>query len=169
MTERSRKPRRWLRALAWALAAVVLVAVMSAWQSRGATRGPAPPLAGISLDGEYLSLENHRGQPVLVYFWASWCPVCGVQQGAIDAIARDHAVLSVSLDDAPQEHLRAFLQERGVSYPVIQDPHGMLARAYGVRGVPAAFIVDGEGRIRFVEVGYTTELGLRARLRLAGR
>jgi hypothetical protein len=51
--------------------------------------------------------------------------------------------------------------------PVISDPQGGIANTWGVKGVPTTFILDGEGKIRFVEVGYTTGLGLRARLWLA--
>jgi alkyl hydroperoxide reductase subunit AhpC len=51
--------------------------------------------------------------------------------------------------------------------PIVLDPDGRLARAWGVRSLPTSFVVDREGEIRTVEVGYTTELGLRARLWLA--
>jgi peroxiredoxin len=52
----------------------------------------------------------------------------------------------------------------GLNFPVLPDPYGELASAWGVAGVPASFVVDGAGRIRFATVGHTTEAGLRARL-----
>jgi len=51
---------------------------------------------------------------------------------------------------------------------VLNDPDGVIATRWGVRAVPASFIVDGAGQIRFVEIGYTTGIGLRLRLWLAG-
>jgi len=59
------------------------------------------------------------------------------------------------------------MEENNLSYPVIIDEDGILAKQYGVRGVPASFIVNPEGIIAFTEIGYTTNWGLRIRLWLA--
>ena len=56
------------------------------------------------------------------------------------------------------------MAEEGVSYRVILDPSGRLAGRFGVKAVPTSMIIDANGEIRFVEVGYTTEIGLRLRL-----
>jgi peroxiredoxin len=58
----------------------------------------------------------------------------------------------------------AHLRAEGLSFPVLVDPAGRHAQTWRLRGVPTSFVIDASGRIRFVEVGYTTELGLRARL-----
>ncbi len=159
------RSRRWLWTGAQIFIVVAVLAALRAWQLRDVTRGgPAPEISGVLLDGGSVSLAAMRGEPVLVHFWASWCPVCRIEQGSIDALARDYRVLSVSLDDGTDAELRAYLAAQSVNYPVVVDRGGTLAQAYGVRGVPASFIVDAQGDIRFVEVGYTTGLGLRARL-----
>lgn len=165
-TER-RHRRRWLWLRDLTILALVFLGV-SLYQSRGTVRGPAPELAGPDLSGRPVALADYAGRPVLVHFWATWCPVCRAEQGSIESIAGDHAVLSVSIDGSAEE-LRSYVAEQGIDYPVIHDTQGELAARYGVRGVPASFIVDPEGGIRFVEVGYTTEPGLRARLWWAGR
>ncbi len=67
----------------------------------------------------------------------------------------------------PETQEQFFRRAESVSFPVLNDPDGAIAAHWGVRGVPASFIVDGAGQIRFVEVGYTTEIGLRLRLWLA--
>ena len=64
--------------------------------------------------------------------------------------------------------VQQYMREQGVTFPVINDADGQLSSAWGVRGVPASFIVDTEGKIKYVEIGYTTEIGLRIRLWLAG-
>jgi alkyl hydroperoxide reductase subunit AhpC len=66
------------------------------------------------------------------------------------------------------DELVAYLQAQGVDYPVINDEHGRLAASYGVKAVPASFILDREGRVRFATRGYTTGWGIRLRLWLAG-
>jgi hypothetical protein len=64
--------------------------------------------------------------------------------------------------------VRSYLGERGLDFPVLVDPDGRLAGRYGVRGVPTTLVIGPEGRIRSREVGYTTGLGLRLRLWMAG-
>ena len=61
-----------------------------------------------------------------------------------------------------------YLNENGLSFVTLVDDGGMLARRYGVRGVPTTFIIAADGEIDAVDVGFSTELGLRMRLWLAG-
>ena len=138
------------------------------WQQQGVVSGPAPALAGVLLDGKnYLSLAALNGQPVLVHFWATWCPVCRVEQDAIEALAKDHPTVTVAMQSGEASAVAAHLSKESLSFPVLNDPDGTIAAQWGVRAVPASFVVDGAGRIRFVEVGYTTGIGLRLRLWLA--
>ena len=60
------------------------------------------------------------------------------------------------------------MQDNQLIFPVLLDTSGELATSFGVKGVPASFILDPNGEITFVESGYTTELGLRVRLWLSG-
>jgi peroxiredoxin len=156
-----RRPLRWL--VTGALLAGLFIA-LHGYQTRGVARGPAPEFQGRLLGGEPVSMQDFRGRPVLLHFWASWCPVCALQQASIDRIARDHAVLTVALDDAGTQEIREWMRSRSVAYPVLQDAQGRIAGRFGVRGVPTSVVIDARGEIRFVEVGYTTEAGLRLRL-----
>jgi peroxiredoxin len=157
--------RNWLRDL---LLIFVVVIGIQIWQTRNLPTGAAPALEGALLDGTVVSLAEYRGQPVLVHFWATWCPVCRTEDGNIDALARDYRVLSVATTSGTAAEVSAYLQENGLDFPVILDESGTLGLAWGVRGVPSSFIIDADGQIRHAVVGYTTELGLRFRLWLAG-
>ena len=156
-----RRPLRWL--VTGVLLAGLFV-TLHGYQTRGVARGQAPEFQGRLLDGEPVSMQAFRGRPVLLHFWASWCPVCALQQASIDRIAQDHAVLTVALDDAGTREIREWMQSRGVAYPVLHDAQGRIAGRFGVRGVPTSVVIDAHGKIRFVELGYTTEAGLRLRL-----
>lgn len=159
------------RVLRHAIEVVVVLAIIlgvRAWQQQGMVSGPAPVLAGVLLDGkEYFSLAALNGQPVLVHFWATWCPVCSAGQGSIEALAKEYPTITVAMQSGSAETVAAHLNKEGLSFPVLNDPDGTIAAQWGARAVPASFVVDGAGRIRFVEVGYTTGIGLRARLWLA--
>ena len=163
-----RRRARWRLGLELAAILVAVVGIQ-AYRQRDTASGPAPPLAGRLLSGQTVSLAALRGRPVLVHFWATWCPVCRLEQSSIAAIARDHAVLTVAFQDGSAEQVRAYMRREGLDYPVLADPYGVLASRYGVRAVPTSFIIGPRGRIRFVEVGYTSEAGLRLRMWLAAR
>jgi thiol-disulfide isomerase/thioredoxin len=151
-------------------AAVVLLLILGvrAWQQSGTASGPAPALAGVLLDGKPVALTAFAGRPVLVHFWATWCPICRAEQGSIDALARDAPVITVAMQSGGREEVVQYLRKEALGFPVLNDPEGVMAARWGVRAVPASFIVDGAGQIRYVEVGYTTGIGLRLRLWLAG-
>lgn len=153
-----------------ALAIVAVVVAVQLWQARGLPEGPAPALAGTGVDGKPLDLAEvvraANGKPVLVVFWATWCPVCKAEDGNIQSIAADHPVLSVAMQS---EKIAEHLRERELSFATIDDADAALSSAWKVRGVPSHFIVDGAGNVRFRVVGYATTWGLRARLWWAER
>ena len=71
---------RWRKRALEALAIVAVIFGAQYWQTRGLPEGPAPVLAGTLLDGRPANLDDALkaagGKPVLVAFWATWCPVC---------------------------------------------------------------------------------------------
>jgi peroxiredoxin len=138
------------------------------YQQRSLIEAPAPRLEGRLVDGTAYAPAGRETQPLLVYFWASWCPVCRLEQGGIDTLAREQRVVTVAMQSGADAEVTNFLREHGLQFPVINDPDGTLAAAWGVRGVPTFIVVDSQGMIRFREVGYTTALGLRWRLWRAG-
>lgn len=162
----SEKRVKQLRSLL--LQGLILVAVVVAihfYQTRHTVHGIAPILSGITLQGHAAELATDR--PTLVHFWATWCPVCRFELDTIDALAKDYPVITVAMEDTPAPQILAYMREQQVDFPVLHDPAGELASAYGVRAVPTSFIVNHQGEISTTTVGYTTGLGLRIRLWLA--
>lgn len=104
----------------------------------------------------------------MLYFWASWCKICEFEQGSIRSISRDYPILSVALQSGSTMQVSDYMKQHNLNMPTIVDEFGEIASRYGVRGTPAAFFIDANGSIRSVEVGYTSELGMRVRLWLAG-
>ncbi len=163
-----RDPRRWRR---WGLEILVLIAIVGAvtlWQNRGLPEGPAPALAGQRTDGTSVSIG--AGQTAtLVVFWATWCPVCKAEAGNIEDVAQDWPVISVAMQSGDAAEVVKYLRDHGLRVPALVDADGRLAAGWRVRGVPAHFILDPAGNIRFRVVGYATEWGLRLRLWWAQR
>lgn len=154
----------------WSRDILIAALIFGAWQwwiSKDLVIGPAPPLAGFDLEGRPVSLADLKGQPVLVHFWATWCPVCRLEDSTIDAIARDHAVLTVATTSGAAGEVRTYMGEEGLSFPVMLDEEGELARSWGVVGVPSTFVVSRAGEITWASQGFSTGIGLRLRLWLA--
>lgn len=158
------KRRRWLKITLEVVVILIVFMSIRAWQTRTVVQGDAPVIVDQLINGEQVDLRNYRGKPLLVYFWAEWCPICKMVDDKVDAIARDYAVITISSWPESHEAVTAYLQEQALQMPVIVDINGQWAAAYGIRGVPASFIVDQNGVIQFMESGYTTETGLRLRL-----
>jgi thiol-disulfide isomerase/thioredoxin len=147
----------------------LLIAGIRFWQQRDMVSGAAPVLQGMTLAGQSYTLPTHPAHPVLVHFWASWCPICRTEQGSIDDIAHDYPnAITVAMQSGKSDAVATHMREQGISFPVVNDPDGSIARTWGVHAVPVSFIIAPDGKIRFVEVGYTTGIGLRLRLWLAG-
>lgn len=103
------------------------------------------------------SLADYRGKPVVVNFWASWCEPCRAEapllQKAHERLAKAGGlVLGVDYKDTT-EAASKFVEEFGVTYPIVRDFEGKLAPEYGTRALPETFLVDRTGRIIAVKRG----------------
>ena len=161
--------RRWLTWIRDLAMVFIVVLLIQWWQTGTLASGPAPPLAGLMLSGETLDLNDLRGKPVLVHFWATWCPICRTEDGSIHDLAQNYQVLGIATNSGDAQEIRQYLDENKLDFPVMLDESGVLGSRWGVKGVPSSFVIDSSGEIRSVAVGYTTEIGLRIRLWLAGR
>ncbi len=161
--------RNWGRLTIELLVIALVIVGVRAYTTRGTLSGPVPAIEARAVDGTPVSLARLRGQPVMVHFWATWCPICRAEQGSVEAIARKHRVVTIAMQSGSAADVQRYLREQGWQVQAIADEDGALSRAFGVRAVPATFFVDENGQVRFVEVGYTTSIGMRLRLWLAGR
>lgn len=142
---------------------LVLFAV-EAFLTRNAVSGKAPVFTATTIQGEAFDLRQLQGKPAVIHFWATWCPICEVEQGSIDSLAADSPFISVAMQSGKAQEVLDYLKAQDVDYPVVNDPDGVLARRYGVSGVPATFILNDKGEVAFVTRGYTSGIGLRLRL-----
>jgi peroxiredoxin len=108
-------------------------------------------------EGATLRLSEQRGKVVLVNFWATWCPPCKEEMPAMQRLheryGKDGFVLiAVSLDADPRV-VRPFIAEHRFTFTVALDSRMDVANAYGVRALPASFIVDRDGTLAAMAIG----------------
>jgi thiol-disulfide isomerase/thioredoxin len=131
-------------------------------RASAATAGGEPETASLALkDGASFSFAEHRGKPVLLSFWASWCGPCRAELPALDTWSASHpdvTVVAVNVDRqrAPAER---FLQTVKFDLPIGFDPDAQQLGKYGVTSMPTMLLFDGAGRLAWQHVGYSTEKG----------
>ncbi|MCU7885344.1 MAG: protein disulfide oxidoreductase [Candidatus Thiodiazotropha sp. (ex Lucinoma annulata)] len=158
------------RVLGWTLQGLgllIVVFLIHLWQTRDLVEGAAPTLIAETLQGELFDLEGQAEWPLLVHFWASWCPVCRLESDTIQAVSKDYPVVTVAMQSGSKSDISNYLKKNQLQFPVINDPTGDLSMAWHVRGLPTSYIIGSDGEIRFVSVGYTPQILLRMRLWLA--
>ena len=157
--------RRWLKILLEIVLVISILFAFRAWQKREIVTGAAPDFHSILLNEKAIKFEDYRGKPVLIHFWADWCPFCKIEEGGITSIQKDWPVLTIAYESGDAANVSKHMKDREIqNWPTVIDQDGRLADLYGVKGVPTSFIIDAKGNIKFVEVGLTSEWGLRARL-----
>ncbi|MEW8027200.1 MAG: protein disulfide oxidoreductase [Candidatus Thiodiazotropha sp.] len=145
----------------------IAVILIHFWQTRDLAEGSAPALSGYTLQGEWFDMDKQAEWPLLVHFWASWCPVCKIESEGIESLSKDYPVVTVAMQSGSESDVTNFLKQQQLQIPVINDPEGKLAGAWRVRGVPTSYIIGRDGKVRFSSVGFTLPLTLRMRLWLA--
>lgn len=131
---------------------------------------PAPDFHLATLDGGEVSLSEHRGKPVIVNFWASWCVPCRDEVDLLRTITETYAdrslvVLGVNIQDEI-ENARKFVEQTKATFVHGVDEGGKVSIDFGVYGVPETFFVDAEGRIAHKIVGPVTARSMTEGLRM---
>lgn len=158
------KQNKMLSILLQILLLLVVYFSLRTWKSMDFIEGDAPVINDVTLNGVAFDLREHRSKPMLVHFWATWCHICEFENSNIANIAKDYDVITIASWSESATQVKAYLQKEKLNFPVIVDEDGEWAKVYGVKGVPASFVLDKTGVIQYIETGYTSEMGLRLRL-----
>jgi thiol-disulfide isomerase/thioredoxin len=150
--------------IALIIAALVLGAAQAIPPLHEVSEGPAtageqelaPPIALETLAGGRISLNELRGQWVLVNFWATWCIPCREEMPYLQQVADDYAgrltVLAVNLRE-PVADIQSYAAELGLRFRILVAPDDALLLAYDVRGVPLTVVIAPDGRLVHRQIG----------------
>ncbi len=117
----------------------------------------APDLALADLKGNAVRLSDLRGRPVMLNFWAVWCGFCRVELPEMQAVYEDYqdsgfTILAIDMQEDPAE-VSAFVEELGLTFPVLIDTQGEVARSYRIRGLPTSYFIGPDGVVLDVRLG----------------
>ena len=118
------------------------------------------------IKGKEVNFDEYKHKPLVVHFWATWCPTCKFEASNIERISANYNVLTIAVNSGSNDKITAYMKENALSYKVISDSTGVLAKKFNIGAYPTTLIYNGEGELKFTEVGYSTTLGLQARLEL---
>lgn len=143
----------------------ILMNIISLYKSSDLNKEPLN-LANITLiDGSKYTYNKEK--PILIHFWATWCPICKLEASNIQTISQNFEVLTIVVKSEEKEIVK-YMKENGLNYNVVLDKGGVLATEFNIAAYPTTFIYDKEKNLVFSEVGYTSTFGMWIRMLWAG-
>jgi len=116
----------------------------------------ASPDAGYT--GSEISLKDLKGRVVLLDFWATWCPPCRKSFPWMDEMysryKEDGFIIVAVSEDTKHELVEHFIKEMNPLFPIAHDPMGEVAEKFKLRGMPTSYLIDREGNIVIIHVGF---------------
>ncbi len=148
---RSTLSSSWLRT-----AALVATLAVSSLVSASASRAPSFTLP--SRSGDSVSLEQLKGQVVMINFWASWCGPCRQEMPLLDQMYKRYSPLGFTLlgvnVEANSKDAEKLLATVPVSFPVLFDKENKVSKMYDVNAMPSTVFIDRKGNVRYLHHGY---------------
>lgn len=121
---------------------------------------PAPEISLETLDGSTASLQDFRGHPLVLNFWATWCGPCKEEMPLIadfeERYAPDLVVLGLNYGER-KETVQAFVEKNGIPFRILLDPAQSTGADYMVRGFPTTYFIDKDGILRSMHIGQLSE------------
>jgi len=143
----------------WIVLSMLAILAMSSWGCSTAAPevgAQAPGFTISTLDGETVTLNELRGQPVLLNFWATWCWYCRYQmpflQAAFEEKGQEMIFIAINIGEGIDK-VQQYAEAEGLVFTVALDSEGAVASAYNIRPIPATFFIDEQGIIKHIRIG----------------
>lgn len=132
---------------------------VTVWSARSSLLDQAAPDFTLkSHSGANIKLSEHRGEVVMINFWASWCGPCRQEMPLLDQLYGKYnpmgfTLFGVNVEEDSQA-AKSMLSDLGVDFPILFDTENQVSEDYDVDAMPTTVIVDRNGKVHFVHRGY---------------
>lgn len=131
---------------------------ISLYKSQELNSEPLSKIKATLTNGSHFSTADKK--PLLMHFWATWCPTCKLEATNISYLANYYEVITIAVNSGSDAEINSYLKENNLDLKVINDKEGLLARKFNIAAYPTTFIYNKDRELTFSEVGYTSTLGL---------
>lgn len=142
----------------------ILANVLSYFRSPKLADNTLPSINTTLSNQELFSTQAYADKPLLINFWATWCPTCKLEASNIQTLSEHYDVITVAVKSGDNAEINNYLKEHDLNFKVINDQEGNLAEKFSISAFPTTFIYDKNNQLTFSEVGYTSTWGLWLRM-----
>jgi thiol-disulfide isomerase/thioredoxin len=136
----------------------IVANILSFYKSGDLNKKPLNMLNISLLGGQSYTLVKDK--PILIHFWATWCPTCKLEASNIQKLSQHYEVLTIAVKSGSDSEIQKYLQDNGFTFHVLNDTSGFISGQFNIAAFPTTFIYDKNKNMLFSEVGYTSTLGL---------
>jgi thiol-disulfide isomerase/thioredoxin len=105
-----------------------------------------------------------KEKPILIHFWATWCPICSIEASNIQYISEKFEVITIAVDSTSKKEIQNYLEKNNLDFKVVNDLDKQYAKKFNISVFPTTFIYDKNRNLVFSEVGYSSTFGLYLRM-----
>lgn len=126
----------------------------------------APDFNLYNLDSQEIGLSDLKGKPIIINFWATWCPPCKAEMPAFEKAFQEYQATDLQIiainatDQDSQINVSQFIQQHGITFPIPLDPTGSASRDYLIHSLPTTYFIDENGVIIEIIIGGPIPLSL---------
>ena len=155
--KRSFMSAKWIP---WGIMVALFILAINTGPRGGPTLNEvAPPFRADLLQGMVFDLKDHRGEVVVLDFWATWCPPCRRSLPAINKLYKHYKddpkvwIGTVNKESISTQRLTSWMKRARLTIPVIRDSKEEVSRQYNVRSIPTLIVINPKGEVEHVQVG----------------
>ncbi len=119
-----------------------------------------PNFTAKTLNNYLFSSTSVRKKPILIHFWATWCPICKVENSSINSLSSKFNVITIVESSGNNQKIKKFLKKYHLKFHVINDNSGTIASLFHITAFPTTFIYSSKNKLLFSDVGYSSYIGL---------
>ena len=135
-----------------------LTNAISIYKSRDLSQTPLKIQSFTLLDNKVYKVVDDK--PILIHFWATWCPTCKLESSNIDYISKHFEVVTIAVNSGGEDAIKKYIHKHNYTFKVVNDKNSSLASQFNIAGFPTTFIYDKNKKLLFSDVGYTTTFSL---------